>query len=310
MTVGKVISTACGVPIGGTIDLIKGAVKDISNSGIRDVTLASNLALITTSNSQFWFPLLLKSQDLLLVTENFKSETERLGDILFECSKKLEISFHLYKLAVKFSTNKNTMKVITNLTDFYENKCTLNNLSTFIKFEKLKDAANVIEISKQIIDNFISNKISQLNFISPTILSHLVGGIKSLHFMAEESRVKEGIISSIKFIETINFHFSRCYLELSELPQNKMAGRKSLTARTCVHHAVEDTIHVFEELEKLILNIIDSKKGNNILMKILKDFNLQKEKMKILKFLAIESEMKLENTEIENDYNVYKISCS
>ena len=66
MTVGKVISTVCGVPIGGTIDLIKGAVKDISNSGIRDVTLASNLALITTSNSQFWFPLLLKSQDLLL----------------------------------------------------------------------------------------------------------------------------------------------------------------------------------------------------------------------------------------------------
>ena len=195
LTVGKVISTACGVPIGGAIDLIKGAIKDVSHSGITDVTLASNLAMITTSNSQFWFPLLVKIENLYHFTENFKSETKKFGDVLLECSKKLEISSNLYKLAINFSTNKNTMKIIDNLITANESNRKLDNFNTFIKFEKLKDAANVIEISKKIINISTLNITSQLNFISPIIFDHIIEGIKSLHFMAEESRIKEGIIS-------------------------------------------------------------------------------------------------------------------
>ena len=190
LTVGKVVSGACGVPIGGVIDVLKGAIKGISNNEITDSDVATNLALLTTSNSQFWAPLLDQTKEVLALTLDKKDDTKKFGDILLEGSKKLKESAKFYRFSVS-PTSWLKSDLLRNLESPGSVTIALEELKKLILYENIKNGADGIEISK---DLFLGNNnefAANGSLTSPTACNLLNEAMKQLYFMGEESRVAE-----------------------------------------------------------------------------------------------------------------------
>ena len=265
---------------------MKGAIKGISNNEITDSDVATNLALLTTSNSQFWAPLLDQTKEVLALTLDKKDDTKKFGDILLEGSKKLKESAKFYRFSVS-PTNSLKSDLLRNLESPGAVTIALEELKKLILYENIKNGADGIEISK---DLFLGNNnefAANGSLTSPIACNLLNEAMKQLYFMGEESRVAEGLFSSRNYLPLIAQNLLGCYKELLEFPPNRVATRKASASRVCVHHAIQDVVESYEMMDRIAILIKNSKKLSNKMSVAMNGISIRVADIEALHFLEV-----------------------
>ena len=254
---GKVVSTACGVPIGGAIDVIKGAVRDITGGEISSCEAASNLAMLSTSNCQFWTPLLDQTRELLALSEGGKDGTSKLSDILSKIGARLAKSSASY-LAARVPATHSPFLAMAGPLDTLQPSEVEAALQKLISTDDIIAAANSLEDAQHLLAEVKELEVTEDKSASSAAIASLSHAVKLLYFAGEESRQTRSLRSASGHLVEISSNLSLALESLLNLAPNKAAAKIASNCKASVQLAVRDAVYAAEACTKCVTAISGS----------------------------------------------------